>query len=53
MIYTQEQQSRFLRDEYEAEVDIFKRKLDTVATTLLLQDEEMFVGQLAGMKMDR
>ncbi len=50
MIYTQEQQSRFLRDEYEAEVDIFKRKLDTVATTLLLQDEEMFVGQLAGMK---
>lgn len=50
MKYTQEQQNRFLQDEYDAEVDVFKRKLNTVATTLLLQEEEMFVGQLAGMK---
>lgn len=49
MKYTTKQHLRFLRDEYEAEVDAFKRKLDTVAATLLLQDEEMFVGQLTGM----
>lgn len=50
MIYTIERHLSFLRDEYNAELDVFKRKLDAVATTLLLQDEEMFVGQLMGMR---
>lgn len=45
MIYTRQQHSLFLEEELRAQTEAFKQKLDTSATFLLLEREELFVAQ--------
>ena len=46
MIYTRQEHSRFPEEELRAKTEAFKQKLDTSATFLLQEREELFVAQL-------
>jgi len=45
MIYTRQEHSQFLEEELRAQTEAFKQKLDTSATFLLQEREELFVAQ--------
>ena len=45
MIYTRQEHSHFLEEELRAQTESFKQKLDTSATFLLQEREELFVAQ--------
>jgi len=45
MIYTRQEHSQFLEEELRAQTEAFKQKLDTAATFLLQEREELFVAQ--------
>jgi Cdc6-like AAA superfamily ATPase len=45
MIYTRQEHSDFLEEELRAQTEAFKQKLDTSATFLLMEREELFVAQ--------
>jgi rRNA-processing protein FCF1 len=45
MIYTRQDHTQFLEEELRAVTEEFKKKLETQATTLLLEKDEMFVAQ--------
>jgi hypothetical protein len=45
MIYTRQEHSDFLEEELRAQTEAFKQKLDTSATFLLQEREELFVAQ--------
>lgn len=50
MIYTREEHIRFLKEEIKAQLEQFALQLDTKATFLLENKEEMFTSQFLGFK---